>query len=157
MKDPEISRFFYFDVPHAIHTHDWIIENSGGLPGIKNIGQLESPLIHIQNDIYYPQMEDKLTHLVFTINKNHAFNDGNKRSSIALGAYFLELNGYDYIIRRFVTAMENIVVWVADNVIHKDLLLEIITSILYEDDYSEVLKLKLIAADAASQANVDSI
>lgn len=59
----------YFDVLHAISVHDWIIEHSGGLAGIKDIGQLESPLAHIQNDWYYPDLEDKLTHLVFAINK----------------------------------------------------------------------------------------
>ena len=82
-------RFFYFDVAHAIGVHDWIIEHSGGLAGTKDVGQLASPLEHIQNDCYYPELEDKLTHLVFSINKNHAFNDGNKRSSLVLGAYFV--------------------------------------------------------------------
>ncbi|MBJ2869426.1 type II toxin-antitoxin system death-on-curing family toxin, partial [Salmonella enterica subsp. enterica serovar Derby] len=97
MTDDAQPRYFYFDVTYAVITHDWIIEESGGLKGTKDIGQLESPLEHIQNDWYYPEIEDKLTHLVFSINKNHAFNDGNKRSSLALGAYFLELNGFDYI------------------------------------------------------------
>jgi death-on-curing protein len=67
------TRYFYFDVSHAIAVHAWIIKSSGGLAGNKDIGQLESPLKHIQNDLYYPEMEDKLTHLVFSINKNHAF------------------------------------------------------------------------------------
>ena len=139
-------RFFYFDVTYAIKTHDWIIDKSGGLSGIKDIGQLESPLEHIQNDGYYPEVEDKLTHLVFSINKNHAFTDGNKRSSLALGAYFLELNGFDYIVQHFVREMENIAVWVADNCIDKDLLYQIISSILYEDEYSEALKLEIVEA-----------
>ncbi len=139
-------RFFYFDVAYAVKTHDWIIDNSGGLTGIKDIGQLESPLEHMQNDWYYPEVEDKLTHLVFSINKNHAFNDGNKRSSLALGAYFLELNGFDYIVQHFVREMENIAVWVADNVIDKDLLHKIISSILYEDEYSISLKLEIYEA-----------
>lgn len=146
--------FFYFDVTHAINVHDWIIENSGGLTGTKDIGQLESPLQHIQNDWYYPEIEDKLTHLVFSINKNHAFNDGNKRSSLALGAYFLELNGFDYVVQRFVKEMENIAVWVADNVIDKALLHQIISSVLYEDDYSESVKLAIVeAVEAAKQLN----
>ena len=42
--------------------------------------------------------------------------------------------------------MENIVVWVADNVIDKTLLQQIICSILYEDDYSEALKLAMFEA-----------
>ncbi|WP_180060007.1 type II toxin-antitoxin system death-on-curing family toxin [Acinetobacter sp. YH12135] len=143
--DSAIIRFFYFDLHYAIATHDWIIENTGGMVGIKDQGQLESPLEHIQNDLYYPEIEDKLTHLVFSINKNHAFHDGNKRSSLALGAYFLELNGFDYVVKRFVYEMENIAVWVADNIINKDLLHKIITSLLYEDDYSEELKLEIFA------------
>ena len=146
--------FFYFDVTHAINVHDWIIEKSGGLAGTKDIGQLESPLQHIQNDWYYPEIEDKLTHLVFSINKNHAFNDGNKRSSLALGAYFLELNGFDYVVQRFVKKMENIAVWVADNVVDKPLLHQIISSVLYEDDYSESVKLAIVeAVEAAKQLN----
>ncbi|MGL5109182.1 MAG: type II toxin-antitoxin system death-on-curing family toxin [Vibrio ordalii] len=137
---------FYFDVEHAVKTHDWIIDHSGGLPGTKNVGQLESVLDHIQNDLYYPNLEEKLTHLVFSINKFHAFNDGNKRSSLVLGAYFLEVNGYDYCLKKFVFEMENIVVWVAENKIDKVLLQEIITSIIMDDDYPEALKLKIIIA-----------
>lgn len=146
MWDRQESVFIYFEVAHAIRTHDWIIIHSGGLAGIKNVAQIESPLVHIQNDMYYPEIEDKLTHLVFSINKNHAFNDGNKRSSLALGAYFLELNGFDYVVQRFIIEMENIVVWVADNVINKELLHKLISSIIYEDDYSEILKLELYRA-----------
>lgn len=141
-----MPKFFYFDMAHAVRTHDWIIEHSGGLEGVVDLGLLESPLEHIQNDLYYPEVEDKLTHLVFSVNKHHAFADGNKRSSLALGAYFLELNGFDYVVQRFVQDMENIAVWVADNAIGKDLLHQIISSILYEDDYSEALKLEIFEA-----------
>ena len=42
--------------------------------------------------------------------------------------------------------MENIVVDVADNRIDKDLLFDIVTSLLYDQDYSEELKLKIIDA-----------
>jgi death-on-curing protein len=140
------TQFFYFDIHYAVKEHDWIIENSGGLAGVMNLGLLESPLEHIQNDDYYPEFEDKLTHLVFSINKSHAFADGNKRSSIILGCYFLELNGYDYAVKKFVLEMENIAVWVAEGLISKDLLGEIIKSLIYEDDYNESLKLKIIFA-----------
>lgn len=134
---------FYFDSAHAIKVHDWIIENSGGRTGLINRDNLEAPLEFIRNDFYYPTVEDKLTYLVYSINKNHAFNDGNKRSSIALGAYFLEINGYDYLVKKFVIEMENIAVWIADNAIEREFLKELITSLLFEDDYSEALKIKL--------------
>lgn len=135
---------FYFDTKHAIKVHDWIIDNSGGMGGCREIGLLDSALEHIQNDDYYPTFQEKLNHLVYAVNKFHPFNDGNKRSSLVLGAYFLELNGYDYCINKFVQEMEEIVVWLAENKIKDDLLLEIIYSIINEDDFNESLKLKII-------------
>lgn len=141
--------FNYFDIKHAIKTHDFIINESGGSHGVRDIGLLESVLDHIQNDFYYPEFEAKITHLVFSVNKNHAFSDGNKRSSIALGAYFLELNGLAYCADRFIIEMENISVHVANNRIDKDLLHEIIYSIINADDFSEELRLKII--DATNQ------
>ena len=136
----------YFDVAHAIREHDWIIEHSGGMAGVKDEGQLSSVLEHIQNDLYYPSFEEKLNHLVFAINKFHAFNDGNKRSSLVLGAYFLELNGYDYCVKKFVQEMENIVVWLAEGKISKELLLKLVTSLIVDDEYPETLKLELVEA-----------
>jgi death-on-curing protein len=100
----------------------------------------------MKNDLYYPEFEDKVCHLFYSINKNHAFNDGNKRTSIALSAYFLELNGFDFKVVRFIREMENVTVHVADNRIGKELLHEIIASILYEREYSEGLQLKIMNA-----------
>ena len=138
--------YLYFDLQHAVTVHDEIINATGGLHGLINIGLLESALEHIKNDIYYPCIEDKATHLLFSINKNHAFQDGNKRSSLALSAYFLEINGFSFCVRKFIIELENIVVSVADNLINKELLKEIITSIIYDDDYSEDLKIKIFRA-----------
>lgn len=138
--------FQYFTVHYAIEVHDNIIRESGGFMGIKDEGLIDSILYHMQNDCYYPDIEHKLTHLLFSFNKNHCFNDGNKRASLALSVYFLSINGLDIFINKFIIEMENIVVDVADNRIDKDLLFEIITSLLYEDDYSEELKLKIIDA-----------
>ncbi|MGB0949409.1 MAG: hypothetical protein ACPG7E_07745 [Marinirhabdus sp.] len=42
--------------------------------------------------------------------------------------------------------MENIAVYIADNKISKELLKEIITSILFEDTFNEALKIKIIDA-----------
>ena len=145
------DQILYFDIQHAIEVHDWIIDNSGGMPGTRDIGLLESALEHIQNDLHYPGFEDKLNHLVFAINKFHAFSDGNKRSSLSLGAYFLEINGYDYCIQKFVLEMENIVVWLAEGKISKELLQKLITSIIMDDDYSEALKLELLEAVSVSR------
>jgi death-on-curing protein len=49
-------------------------------------------------------------------------------------------------VAKFIIEMENTVVDVADNCIDRDLLKEIVTSILYDYDYSEELKMKIIQA-----------
>ena len=47
--------------------------------------------------------------------------------------------------------MENIVVWIAEGKIDKDLLRSLIESLIYEDDYDEKLKLRLFLAISASE------
>jgi len=116
----------------------------GDCNGYREIGFLDSTLEHIQNNDYYPSFEEKLKHLVYAVNKFHPFTDGNKRSSLVLGAYFLQLNGYGYCVNRFVQEMEEIVVWLAEGKITDTLLLEIIHSIIQEEEFSESLKLKII-------------
>jgi death-on-curing protein len=145
--------FQYFTVEFSIEVHDNIIRESGGFMGIRDNGLIESTLDHVQNDFYYPELEDKVTHLIFSFNKNHCFNDGNKRSSIALAAYFLTINNLEGFVGKFILEMENVVVDVADNVVDRDLLYEIVISILYEDDYSEELKMKIIQAKLNHLAN----
>ena len=121
-----------------------IINISGGMAGYDQakVKMLESVLEHIQNDDYYPAFLDKITHLLYSINKNHCFIDGNKRSSLALSAYFLQINGYDYCVKDFIYNMENIVVWVADNKIDKELLKDIIEDIIMQQN-SESVKLAM--------------
>lgn len=138
--------YIYFNTDHAVKTHDKILKISGGNSGIFDIGRLEATLEHIQNDDYYPTFEEKLTHLVYSINKGHCFIDGNKRTSIAVGAFFLEVNGLDLFVSKFLIEMENICVSVADNIIDKELLGEIIISLLNEEEYDETLKLRIIYA-----------
>jgi death-on-curing protein len=147
--------YIYIEIEYAIKTHDKILEVSGGISGIIDQGRLESLLEHIQNDDYYPSFEEKLTHLIFAVNKGHCFQDGNKRASIALGAFFLEINGLDSLVNKFIIEMENVAVAVADNIIDKDLLGEIILSLLSEDEYSEELKLKIISALQATANKID--
>jgi death-on-curing protein len=135
---------WYFNTDNALRIHAKILEISTGRSGVMDINNIESPLHHIKNDNYYPNFEDKLTHLVFCINKFHAFTDGNKRTSIALGTFFIIINGLEELANKFVIEMENIAVAVADNLIDKETLHEIITSILNEEDYCESLKLKIV-------------
>ena len=99
---------------------------------LKHSSFFESVLIHIQNDIYYPNLLEKLTHLVYSVIQNHAFVDGNKRTALACGAYFLGLNGYDKKIDNYLDIMEDVVVNVASNQTTKQELNLILEEIIYD-------------------------
>lgn len=141
----------------AIEIHRNTIEYSGGGDyNIINIGSLDSVLEHIQNDDYYPTFGEKLTHLVWSINRNHSFSDGNKRLSITLGAQFLLLNGYMFCVKRFLEDMENISYHLAAGRIEKELLSKLIQSFLDgEDDFNEALKLEYLLASADGTIGFD--
>ena len=139
----------YITIDQALETYHRTIEVSGGgCNGVLNQGQLEGTLEQIQNDTWYPTFEAKLTHLVYASNRNHCFQDGNKRIAISLGAQFLLLNGYLFISSRFITYMENISYHLAAGRISKELLAEIITALINGEEEDESLKLKILSAIA---------
>ena len=137
----------YFDFDTLMRIYDKTISVSGGgSAGVLNRGQIESILDHIQNDDYYPTFIEKLTHLFFSLNKFHCFEDGNKRIAISAGVLFLNLNGYIFRISDFITEMENISYHLAAGKIDKEFLEEIITAIVNDEFEDETLKLKLFRA-----------
>lgn len=144
--------FVYLTLEMAIDIHAKTVEVSGGgAQGALELGKLESVLEHIQNDDYYPTLEEKLTHLFFSACKFHCFQDGNKRIAITLCAHMLLINGYMYCAGSFLREMENVSYHVAAGNIDRDLLQKIITAHLAEDSDNEELKLKIwhaISGDA---------
>ena len=140
--------YIYLTIEQVKQIHGKTIEYSGGgSHGHFDLGRLESVLMNIQNDDYYPEFADKLTHLFFCTCKFHCFADGNKRLAITLSAQFLLFNGYMAVARKFFTEMENISYHVAAGKIDKGLLHRIITAIMdgtYETD--EELKLDIYHA-----------
>lgn len=141
-------KIVYISKEQAIETHKKTIELSGGGDiSLINVGFLESALEHIQNDDYYPDFCDKLVHLIWSINRNHSFSDGNKRLSITLAVQFLSMNGYLYCIERFLHEMENISYHLAAGRIDKDLLKKLVKSFLENEvDFSETVKLEYLLA-----------
>lgn len=140
--------FNYITLEKALDIHSKTVDVSGGgEKGVLNKGQIESVLTHIQNDDYYPEFIDKITHLFFCSNKFHCFVDGNKRISISLSAQFLLINGYYYCVSKFIREMENISYHLAAGKIDEALLREIIFSLISNDiDENEELKIKILNA-----------
>ncbi|WP_345785723.1 Fic family protein [Pelagicoccus sp. SDUM812002] len=71
--------YVYLTIEQAIEVHALTVEKSGGgTQGALEIEKLESVLEHIQNDNYYPTLEEKLAHLFFCSCKFHCFEDGKQ-------------------------------------------------------------------------------
>jgi death-on-curing protein len=85
--------------PVVLAIHDEQIAEHGGLPGIRDIALLESALARPQQLQAYgdpaPDIAALAAAYAFAIAENHAFLDGNKRTSYVVTRTFLVLNGYD--------------------------------------------------------------
>jgi death-on-curing protein len=149
---------YFRSIDEIVEIHRKTVEVSGGgATGVLDLSSLECALDHIQNDDYYPEYEDKLTHLFWVANKSHGFQDGNKRVAITISIMFLLINGYLSVAKDFLFKMEAISYHVAAGNIDKNLLHEIIYSILYEEDYNEELKLKLMGAFSINEIDYDKL
>jgi len=138
----------YLTLEQAKVIHNKTIQYSGGgTYEVLDIGKLDSVLQHIQNDDYYPNFVDKLTHLFFSTCQFHCFADGNKRLAITLSLEFLLFNGYMGIAKNFMAITENISYHVAAGKIDKELLHKIMTAIMNGTyDRDEELKLEILNA-----------
>ncbi len=78
-----------------------MIKRFGGLPGIRDLGLIESaigrPRATFDSDDLYKTIFDKAAALLQSLFKNHPFVDGNKRTALASAGIFLKLNGYELI------------------------------------------------------------
>ncbi len=99
-----------------------VIAKSGGEPSIRDRGGLESavaqPRMSGFGQDYYPTLADKAAALAFSLIKNHAFVDGNKRTGIMSAIVFLARNGFD--IRADVDESEAVILGVADGSIGRE-------------------------------------
>lgn len=80
--------------------HHLSVEKSGGSHGLRDAGLLDAAVHRPQATFagidLYPTIFDKAGALCHSLIKNHAFVDGNKRTSLLSAMTFLELNGYRF-------------------------------------------------------------
>jgi death-on-curing protein len=89
----------YLSLPEVLELHRLILEQSGGGPGVRDRGAVESALAQPQMTFggqdLYPNLADKAAALCFSLVCNHPFVDGNKRVGHAAMETFLVLNGWE--------------------------------------------------------------
>jgi death-on-curing protein len=81
-------------VVEAMHAEQ--LRRHGGAQGLRDENAPESALSRAENKAEYgePDIHDLAAAYVFGLARNHAFVDGNKRTSIVAAGTFLIINGY---------------------------------------------------------------
>ena len=89
----------YLTLIEVLELYLRIMEQSGGLVGIRDMDGLESalaqPRMTFDEKELYPTIVEKASALGFSLIKNHPFVDGNKRAGHAAMESFLFLNGFE--------------------------------------------------------------
>ncbi|MBD2681574.1 type II toxin-antitoxin system death-on-curing family toxin [Nostoc paludosum FACHB-159] len=89
----------FIDVETTIAIHDDLIETFEGSFGIRDIGLLESALSQPKatffGEFLHSTIAEQAAAYLYHIAKNHAFIDGNKRTSVGVMEAFLRVNGYN--------------------------------------------------------------
>lgn len=84
-------------VDEIIMLHEKLLAATGGLPGLRDRGLLESAIFSVNasfEDVeQYPTVEEKAARLAYALISNHAFADGNKRVGVLAMLMTLRLNG----------------------------------------------------------------
>jgi len=79
-------------------VHDEQLAEHGGLPGIRDLGAVQSALARPRNLASYEECDDiaqLAAAYAYGIARNHGFADGNKRTALVIADLFLMLNGYE--------------------------------------------------------------
>lgn len=88
----------YLTTAQVLFIHARLIAETGGMPGIRDLGLLESAVARPQatfgGEDLYRDIYAKAATLMFGLINNHPFVDGNKRVGIAAAGLFLRRNGF---------------------------------------------------------------
>jgi death-on-curing protein len=91
----------YLGVEQVLALHAALLEATGGAPGLRDKGLLESaiarPAASFGGQDLYPSLAAKAASLMESLVGNHPFVDGNKRIAIATIELLLQINGYRLI------------------------------------------------------------
>ena len=111
----------FLTVEQVIDLHDEIINEFGGVHGIREmsllISAIEMPKATMFGEFLHVSIYDKAAAYLYHIICNHPFVDGNKRSGLVTALTFLEVNAV--ALEYNDNELEELVVKVADGKVKK--------------------------------------
>ena len=110
----------------VLFIHDQLIAETGGSPGLRDEGLLDSalnaPFQTFGGEDVYPSLQQKAARLCFGLVKNHPFIDGNKRIGAHVMLVFLALNGIE--LQHTQTELSDVILQLAAGTIQSSDLLD---------------------------------
>jgi death-on-curing protein len=89
----------FLEIADILEIHQILIEEFGGMSGVRDEGLLESalsqPKASFFGELLHPTIHEQAAAYLYHIAKNHPFLDGNKRTAYGAMEAFLRLNGYN--------------------------------------------------------------
>lgn len=127
----------YLSKREVLTIHHWAIEEFGGTTGIRDEGLIDSslaqPAASFSSVDLHPTLAAKAAALGYSLLKNHAFVDGNKRVAAWSMETFLEVNGHHLAV---------------DNKEFEREILAATAGELSKDDFFEWVARRLVASSA---------
>lgn len=122
---------WYFNEAELLLLHYKLIEKFGGSHGILKLERVKSVVEAPKQSAFgqeqYPDIYQKAAVYIRNVIGDHPFNDGNKRTGISAGVFFLQKNGKkvglkkgeleDFAVRVAVDHLdiETIAIWLKDH------------------------------------------
>ena len=92
-------QLLFLDLDHVLQIHRSLIERYGGIPGLRDVGLLQSaiamPQASFGGEFLHKGLFEMAAAYLYHIVQNHPFLDGNKRTGAAVAIVFLAINGVD--------------------------------------------------------------
>jgi death on curing protein len=85
----------YLTVAEVLTIHQALIEEFGGIPGVRDKGLLESAVFRPQIG-YYANLAEEAAALMESLANNDAFHDRNRRITFTAADTFLLMNGFSF-------------------------------------------------------------
>ncbi len=112
----------FLTLEELLELHVDVISQSGGSAGVRDLAAVESALAQPQmtfgDDELYPTLAEKAAALGFSLIKNHAFVDGNKRIGYVAMETFLVQNGHE--IAASIDELETVILRLAASEMGRD-------------------------------------
>lgn len=92
---------YTLSLEQVLFIHERLIATSGGSPGVKDAGRLQSalaqPFATYDGEDLYPGLISKAVALAYFLIQGHPFHDGNKRIGYASMLVTLSRNGLEVV------------------------------------------------------------